>query len=169
MSDSRQDNGFAVDFQEHVRRYEPATDADGNVVETPARAEGLSALTWEEWANAGAAAEAKGFEVVGSSARILLFDLDDEAQLIAYTEMRSQLANKFGGRELRRWRSKSGEGWHVVYETEVPLDFPSRVALAAACGSDPVKELLSIARYVNGIAEPSRLFKPPLPPKKDDP
>jgi len=41
------------------------------------------------------------------------------------------------------------------------LSFVKRVAIQAALGSDPIRECLAISMEIDGLIEPSVLFKPP--------
>ncbi len=107
-----------------------------------------------------AGAVADGMTVVAAGPHELLLDLDDEAALGRYENLRPALAENFGGAESERWRSKSGQGWHVVVRLLKPMDVARRIALQASLGSDGLRELLAIACLENNVTEPSVLFRP---------
>lgn len=105
-------------------------------------------------------AEANGFEVVRSSPTALLLDLDTLDQLAQYEAVKLALLRNVQVDGIDHWRSKSGNK-HVHIRLVEPIEDPAkRYALQAALGSDPVKEMLSIFRLLNGVREPSMLFKP---------
>ena len=87
-------------------------------------------------------------------------DLDDEQALKTYEKVLPIVTELFELKELDRWKSKSGVGIHVVLQCK-PLSFVKRVAIQAALGSDPIRECLAISMEIDGLIEPSVLFKPP--------
>ena len=105
-------------------------------------------------------AEINGFEVIHSNIDRLLLDLDDEQALKTYEKVLPVVAVQLELKELDRWKSKSGTGTHVILQCK-PLSFVKRVAIQAALGSDPIRECLAISMEIDGLIEPSVLFKPP--------
>lgn len=57
--------------------------------------------------------------------------------------------------------SKSGNGSHVRVKMSRPISLVEGIALAAALGSDPMRELLNMQRYLNGIWPTSILAETP--------
>ena len=104
-------------------------------------------------------AAGKGFEVIRASPSRLLLDLDDAASLARYQSMKPIVASHWAISEVGRWHSKSGRGFHVEIACDIPC-FLTRVALQLALGSDPKREALAVAMFLDGIPEPSCLFKP---------
>lgn len=105
-------------------------------------------------------AEASGFTVIQSETGILLLDLDDTESKRHYDRTIKTIAEYFGIMELERWRSKSGEGWHIKLACSSGLDFIHRVALQACLGSDRKREGLALMMHKDGLVNPSWLFKP---------
>jgi hypothetical protein len=101
----------------------------------------------------------EGMEVTRSTPTTLLLDLDTAASVIRYEELFGIIADQFQLSEWTRYVSRSGNGVHIILKCR-ELDFPSRVALQAALGSDPLREILAIAMYKAGYQEPSVLFRP---------
>lgn len=102
-------------------------------------------------------AKTDGFTVVNPAPDVLLLDLDSDAQEAQYNAMLPFVAAYLEGtKERERWRSKSGKHWHVVVQLPFGIDMASRIALQAALGSDPKREILSIAL----LHSPSCLFRP---------
>jgi hypothetical protein len=105
-------------------------------------------------------AEAKGMTVYGGSENVLLLDLDTPESQERYTTMRQTLDSMFGIVEEESWESKSGNQ-HKLVRISVPVPDPAmRVALQAACGSDPRRELFAVALMQGGREQPSYLFRP---------
>jgi hypothetical protein len=114
-----------------------------------------------EWkcADAVADAEKRGFSIIRSAQNLLLIDIDDADSKRHFERTLGLLRNHFGLKELQRWRSKSGKGWHIVVEC-TPCDFTTRIALQACLGSDRKREALALMMAMDGEFEPSYLFKP---------
>jgi hypothetical protein len=102
---------------------------------------------------------AEKFDVVQSDATSLLLDLDTPEALAQYQRVLPKLLDNYDVVSTQSWLSKSGNT-HVRIELGREMTLPERLALQAALGSDGVRELLSLRRFHNGIAEPSRLFRP---------
>ncbi len=105
------------------------------------------------------AAIEKGFTVYQPSPRQLLLDIDDAIGMAQYENLLGLITALFGAKEVARWKSKSG-GTHIVVNLTVTLSPEQRIALQAACGSDPKREILAINYQVHGVSEPSCLFRP---------
>lgn len=102
----------------------------------------------------------RGCEVERAGNRELLLDLDHWSCRQRYIAVRPALNQRFGVVGESWWRSSSGKGWHVVVTLGVDIPAPERIALEAACGSDPYRAILSVKAIANGIASPSMLFRP---------
>lgn len=117
-------------------------------------------LTPEEFHNENAVAVADGMMVRMADDNHLLLDLDDEAAIARFAKLRPKLADLFGAKVVEEYESRSGPGHlHVILELGEPFPAAFRIALQAAMGSDPLRELLSLRRLANGVVEPSRLFR----------
>ena len=114
-----------------------------------------------EWHHARAidVAERNGFEVVRTSPDRLLLDIDREDDLRKFATGKQLLESHFGLREISRWRSKSGKGWHIIMQCN-PCDFTTRLLLHACLGSDLKREALGLMMQADGENEISFLFKP---------
>lgn len=108
---------------------------------------------------ASAKATADGFTVYRSEPSVLLLDLDTEASVKQYAKVRPVLEQTITVLEEERWASKSGN-LHIRLVLEGNLEPLHRFALQAALGSDGVREALSIAYLLEGVEEPSLLFRP---------
>jgi len=111
------------------------------------------------WEEAIEEAEAQGKTVVHSNRNVILLDLDNKESFYHYETMFPILRAFFNLTETDTWRSSSGKGRHVVLACD-PLDFPTRIALQAALGSDRKREGLALAMLKEGHGEHSFLFKP---------
>jgi hypothetical protein len=111
-----------------------------------------------------------GFEVVYGDDEHLLLDFDNEAGLQTeppfdapeqyYKQLEVLNANGFYCHEEGRWSSKRF-GLHVVVKLDnFSLEPLGRLALQAAMGSDPKRELLGVLRVLHHVEEPCMLFKP---------
>lgn len=111
--------------------------------------------------DAAAALDTTKFRPVYGNTFTLLFDFDTaEAYQRFMLEFRPLLREKFGEWKLLSWKSKTPGHWHVSYETTQGLEPAQRIAVQAACGSDPNRELLSVVNILKGDADPSVLFQP---------
>lgn len=116
-------------------------------------------LTPEAFEAACEKARAEGLEVVTAHAGSLLLDLDTAEQLAQFERVLPTVERNFGIVNVERWASKNGNT-HVAVGINKALSAAQRVALEAALGSDPVRAVLCVGRIEQGVAEPSRLFKP---------
>lgn len=112
-------------------------------------------------------AQVQGFnvEVVFGNDQLLTLDLDSDMALAVYEENLPILQQHMGCREIARWRSKSGIGWHAVVELDQPYHYTWRAGLQAMLGSDPKRELLGYCNVNNRDSEPFVLFKPKQKPR----
>jgi len=70
------------------------------------------------------------------------------------------LHSRFGLEITQRYRSKSGEGWHIRGAPAPPLRFHDASSVAKAClGSDRKRESLALMMAADGEKDPSYLFK----------
>lgn len=102
---------------------------------------------------------ATNFDVVRSSNTTLLLDIDDPVSKAQFDRLLPKVKEVFGVSAVEEWKSKSGNT-HIAVTLETPLPAGSRLALQAALGSDAVREVLAVARLMNGVVEPSVLFRP---------
>jgi hypothetical protein len=106
---------------------------------------------------------AKGCEVIQSAPNLLLLDFDTAEALERFDRLRGSFFRLFPADEVVEWPSKSGKPHHrhVMVKLSAPIeDAALRVALQAALGSDPKREIFSVLRLLQGTKEPSLLFKP---------
>lgn len=101
-----------------------------------------------------------GFEVIWATETTLLLDLDDVQSQETYIANFKSAEVLFGLTEVDRWPSKSGEGIHVVVQCK-PMPALARIALQAYLGSDKRREILAVAMFMDGVENPTCLFKPP--------
>lgn len=108
-----------------------------------------------------AEAKANGLEVIYTEPNKLLIDLDDEDAQARFQNMIDMLDDVYGFIHVETWQSKSRkpEKQHVVITMSRELSLPERIALQAIMGSDPRRELLSLARHED-VDNPVVLFKP---------
>jgi len=100
-------------------------------------------------------------EVIRSTPRTILLDLDDGAAMDRYRHVLQRIKDLFGGlAEESRWKSKSGIGTHVVVKAGMDLTVEQRLLLQCALGSDPIRESLGLNLLLNGVSNPIALFKP---------
>ncbi len=111
--------------------------------------------------------QAQGFDVeaVVGNDRLLTLDLDNDLALAVYEENLPILQQYMGCREITRWQSKSGKGWHAVVELDYPYHYTWRAGFQAMLGSDPKRELLGYFNINNRDSEPFVLFKPKQKPR----
>lgn len=105
-------------------------------------------------------ARANGFQVVRSSPRRLLLDIDDDNAMGTYVENLAIIQEDLDVVEVERWQSKSG-GWHVKLRLPHKLPVAQRALLQAILGSDLMREWYSLLRLWTGkTQEPHLLFRP---------
>lgn len=116
----------------------------------------------EEFSKQMEQAAAKGAAITYGSPNQLLLDLNGTIAITRYLSMLSRVKSLFGATLIREYESKSGPGhFHVVLSLEKEHSAEARIAMQAALGSDPVRELLALARLAHGVKEPSALFRWP--------
>lgn len=105
---------------------------------------------------------AQGFDVVQGDTTHMNLDLDTPEDLSYYQDKALLvLQNYISIREIKRWKSKSGIGTHVVLELDAELPVAVRIALQAVLGSDRMRELYGIVKVIaDATEEPSILFRP---------
>lgn len=118
-------------------------------------------LTPERFAIDMENARLAGFDVLIGDDFTLLLDLDGGATARLDERVLERARDLFGVESIETWTSKSGPpNQHARVKLSEPLDVATRIALQAILGSDPIRELLALARLRNGVVEPSSLFKP---------
>lgn len=100
-----------------------------------------------------------GHHVIKGDDYQLQLDLDDDQAVHRANSMMKMVSDLFGVMSVEDWRSKSGHT-HRLISLEKPLPVASRIALQAALGSDPRRELLGIRGLVAGVEDPNLLFRP---------
>lgn len=106
-------------------------------------------------------AEERGCKVIEPDAFTLLLDIDSEDALKQFNKLRPLIDELFFIRSIDRWTSNSGEGhYHLQVTLDTLLDPAARIALQAALGSDPTREILGIKRIKLSIDYPTLLFQP---------
>lgn len=115
-----------------------------------------------EWNINGAIEKAisEGFEIIRSDNNTILLDIDNPESMERFHYFYEKIYDSFDLRVSKTWKSRHGN-YHIVIECSISMPFPNRVAIAACLGSDPIREALAIRMYMDGINEPSVLFKPP--------
>ncbi|KKN71061.1 hypothetical protein LCGC14_0424780 [marine sediment metagenome] len=101
-----------------------------------------------------------GQVVVGSKPDLLLLDLDGPLAVSIYEARLKRLGNNLGAIEIDRWQSKTPGNMHVVVKLDRPVSALGRIALQACLGSDHTREFLAVLLVMQGLPEPSSLFKP---------
>lgn len=108
-----------------------------------------------------AEAEARGDTVLVADARELFIDLDSDEQRKQFDQMFERVRLEYDCAVAERWPSKTPGHEHVIVRMK-SRDFTvaERIALQSILGSDPLRDLLTLARLHSGIEQPIRLFKP---------
>lgn len=75
------------------------------------------------------------------------------------TTLMRALTDYFPVESAEAWRSHGGNT-HIVLTMTQELSPEARIAIQAILGSDPIRELLSLARVENGCRDPIALFRP---------
>jgi hypothetical protein len=88
------------------------------------------------------------------------FDSDESYEWLWLSKNLSNLHVHFDVAKIVTTVSKSGNK-HVHITLNQSLDTPTRIALQAVLGSDPVREFLNIARHLKGIKDPVVFFEKP--------
>lgn len=86
-------------------------------------------------------AQEDGYLVVYGGPRLLLLDIDSEAALTRAKELLARLRSTIRWTEVEMSRSRSGN-YHLFVHLAEKRDLATRQLLAAALGSDPVREVL---------------------------
>jgi hypothetical protein len=113
-------------------------------------------------------ASAKGCRVVYPTPRELQLDLDDASQLKYFWAQWNRLYRAGADHAMMiDWDSvplvldSSTKGhFHVIVKLSQPLDVPERILLQALLGSDRTREMLNFRRWLQGMDNPIRLFRP---------
>lgn len=118
-----------------------------------------NALSPETFAIQADLARANNFDVIEADEYTLLLDLDAPEALAQFEHVFPILERHFIVVKQETWKSKSGHT-HKLLELAKPLSVMERLLLQAALGSDGRREVIALVRLHNGVANPSRLFKP---------
>lgn len=114
------------------------------------------------WEGAQEAARKKGLEIVLPKRDELFIDLDSEAAYRTYKEQVKLLAQKETILlETVRYSASGPPHRHVTLTLKKELSPMMRIALQAALGSDPKREMLSFHRVCAGHPHPTLFFERP--------
>jgi hypothetical protein len=110
-------------------------------------------------------AEKSNCDVIESDDRSIQLDLDNKAAVDQVLECWSLFLETLAAlntpiESVSAWTSRGGAGLNVNIRLATDLPAGTRIALQAALGSDPKRELLSIMRLGHGMENPSLLFRP---------
>lgn len=110
-----------------------------------------------------AEAQANGLYVRWPGKRELLIDIDSCEGKATFEKNFKILDQYFLGMVVKREPSRSGDDCHEHITVGLPLAVSpiERIALQAALGSDPTRELLSYGRYIDGDPHPTLFFEKP--------
>lgn len=104
-----------------------------------------------------------GLDVFSSSPDTLLLDLDNADSVTRYESMLPLLKANIGAEEVDRWPSKTVGHFHAIVKIDRPIPAAMRLVLQSCLGSDPVREFLAVLLLLQGLDEPSFLFRPKGP------
>jgi len=99
--------------------------------------------------------EEEGFVIVYPKPNELQLDIDTQQQMDQFDRLKWLFDSQLPATEFKMAHSKSGEGYHITVTLPFDVTNIERIALQAALGSDPLRELLSIFRYSRNDAEPT--------------
>jgi len=104
-------------------------------------------------------AESLNCDILETTDTTLLLDIDTDAQYKVFMHVYPELClvEPFASYEVLP--SLHGNR-HIIVQLSKPLDIYHRLLLHCLLGSDPMREKLSLARYLNGDDIPSLLFRP---------
>lgn len=120
------------------------------------------ALNPADWEKKNDIARTKqGVEVIIRKPNELLLDLDDAIAYERYQEIVELLDSCGLVESIDDWKSKSGVNSHARITLRFDLSPLEATALQSIMGSDPRRELLNLVGHLNGIPEPSKLYKYP--------
>lgn len=112
-----------------------------------------------------------GCRIVIPKPNELQLDIDTEEQFATFLRVYPALQrNEFPEASFIVTESASGfPHRHIVVTLPCEVDMWQRIALQAALGSDPMRELLSALRLFRGDAIPTLLIEPDIEHISDDP
>ena len=103
----------------------------------------------------------EGFEILAPEGGELQIDIDSMEAFKVFKARMSRLVAEFGNFNVRIKESSSGfPHCHVIVDfdlIDVTVTPSERIALQAVLGSDPMREMLSMIRYLRGDPCPSLL------------
>ena len=99
--------------------------------------------------------------VVEPDDHTLQLDFDTPVQWDKFMEQRLPILLQYLNVARVWWTESVSGNKHVYVKLKEPMDFLSRVAYQAALGSDPTRELLSLARMHIGQGSTTMMFEKP--------
>ncbi len=93
---------------------------------------------------------ASGLTPVCSKPDLLTLDLDSEGEIAVYRIRLEKFKELFAVEKIIEIESPSGRGLHVYLKLYRDFSIPERLAREALMGSDPVRGILGLARFLNG-------------------
>lgn len=104
---------------------------------------------------------AKGRVIVRGEPLRILLDLDTPEARAQYDSMLPIVRRYWTIDDISEWKSSGGNTHIAIRFRDTPeLSVVERLLLQSILGSDPLKELLSFRRYLNGVEDPTVLFQP---------
>jgi hypothetical protein len=95
-------------------------------------------------------------EVVLPEPYDLLIDIDNEADMARFDRGMDFIIKHFNGQVIKSTPSRSGlPKRHIIVRLDRPVTDAERIALQAALGSDPVREILGIVRVQHKDPHPT--------------
>lgn len=105
---------------------------------------------------------ADGHSIIDSEPDVLLLDYDDPPEGL-YQQRLILLQNIFPFTTVERlYVSRSGKGFHAVIRLGCNLPVLARIALQAAMGSNPLREILAVSENISGNETPPFLICPKM-------
>lgn len=99
--------------------------------------------------------EAEGLVVCYPKEDELFIDIDNEKHYEEYQRTSAILFREADITQVKETISKSGTGKHIRIKMPFAMSDVERIAWQAALGSDPVRELLSMLRYMEEDTQPT--------------
>lgn len=103
----------------------------------------------------------KGYVIVVPRDNQLQIDIDTREQLSVYHKQIAVFARGIPISQVMFPSKGGGEGYHITITLAFDVSPLERIALQAALGSDPMRELLSLMRFKNGDDHPTLFVENP--------
>ncbi len=87
---------------------------------------------------------------VYSKPHFLCIDLDSKEEYVEFDKRLKNFETTIGYKEVFQIPSPSGRGYHVYVLLKKDYGIAERIAMQAALGADPIREMLSIYKFVAG-------------------